>query len=202
MTDQEIIYKAIREVVNTDNPVEFAAHNSTCYTIAKYVCEELRKELNTFPAEQPISDYLQAREKISSYLYNLIFDQAHRGAPMLQHGDRRINEEVDLILKMAIRELDKKVLTEQPNDELEKEVDKQWNEEYRPYDSGYTIAELSLSDYKETARHFAQWQKEQTINKASQWLNENVVEYHPRKGELRPIVNINAFREAMEKEDK
>lgn len=48
----------------------------------------------------------------------------------------------------------------------------------------------------------AQWQKEQTINKASQWLNKNVVEYHPRKGELRPIVNSNAFREAMEKEDE
>ena len=48
----------------------------------------------------------------------------------------------------------------------------------------------------------AQWQKEQTINKACQWLNDNVVEYHPRKGELRPVVNINAFREAMEKEDE
>ena len=44
----------------------------------------------------------------------------------------------------------------------------------------------------------AQWQKEQMINKACKWLNENIVEYHPRKGELRPIVNINAFREAME----
>lgn len=48
----------------------------------------------------------------------------------------------------------------------------------------------------------AQWQKEQTIKKACEWLNKNVVEYHPRKGELRPIVNINAFREAMKKEDE
>ena len=43
MKDQEIIYKAIKEVTNTDNPAEFAAHNSTCYTIAKYVCEEIRE---------------------------------------------------------------------------------------------------------------------------------------------------------------
>lgn len=56
MTDQEIIYKAISEVVNTDKPSEFAAHNSTCYTIAKYVCDELRKQLNSLPAEQPSND--------------------------------------------------------------------------------------------------------------------------------------------------
>lgn len=59
MTDQEIIYKAISEVVNTDKPAEFAAHNSTCYTIAKYVCEELRKQLNSIHAEQP-SEELEA----------------------------------------------------------------------------------------------------------------------------------------------
>lgn len=46
----------------------------------------------------------------------------------------------------------------------------------------------------------AQWQKERDINKACEWLNKNVVEYHPRTGKLRPIVNINAFREAMEGE--
>lgn len=195
MTDQEIIYKAIREVVNTDKPAEFAAHNSTCYTIAKYVCEELRKELNTLPAEQPISDYLQTREKISSYLYNLIFDQAHRGAPMLQHGDRRINEEVDLILKMAIRELDKKVPAEQPSEDLDVEIKLE-------YKSNYKLKELTLVEFRRIIYYFANWQKEQTINKAIQWLNENVVEYHPRKGELKPVVNINAFREAMEKEDE
>ena len=65
MTDQEIIYKAISEVVNTDKPSEFAAHNSTCYTIAKYVCEELRGELNSHPSEQP-SEELE--KEIESYL--------------------------------------------------------------------------------------------------------------------------------------
>jgi len=82
MTDQEIIYKAISEVVNTDKPSEFAAHNSTCYTIAKYVCEKLREELNPLPTEQPSEDleYLatsleetigtspHSRETIISYL--------------------------------------------------------------------------------------------------------------------------------------
>ena len=53
---------------------------------------------------------------------------------------------------------------------------------------------------QDIARHFAYWQKHQTIKKACEWLNKNVVEYHPRKGELRPIVNTNAFREAMENE--
>jgi predicted aldo/keto reductase-like oxidoreductase len=56
--------------------------------------------------------------------------------------------------------------------------------------------------FEDVARHFAQLQKERIINKACEWLNKNVVEYHPRKGELRPVVNINAFREAMEMEDE
>lgn len=55
---------------------------------------------------------------------------------------------------------------------------------------------------RDAIKHGANWQKQQTINKACVWLNKNVVEYHPRKGELRPIVNSNAFREAMEKEDE
>lgn len=63
MTDQEIIYKAIREVVNMDNPSQFAAHNSTCYAIAKYVCKELREELDSTPAEQ-LSEEL---EKAADY---------------------------------------------------------------------------------------------------------------------------------------
>ena len=54
MTDQEIIFKAISEVVNTENPSEFAVHNSTCYTIAKYVCEELREQLSNELAEKHI----------------------------------------------------------------------------------------------------------------------------------------------------
>lgn len=55
----------------------------------------------------------------------------------------------------------------------------------------------TILDYLKQA---AQWQKEQTINKACEWLNENVVEYHPRTGKLRPIVNTNAFREAMDEQ--
>lgn len=93
---------------------------------------------------------------------------------------------------------------EQPSEDLEKAA-KDFVEKNSPYtdefmldnevEEAYKIAEL-------TFKRGAQWQKEQIINKASQWLNENVVEYHPRTGKLRPIVNINAFREAMEKEDE
>jgi len=95
---------------------------------------------------------------------------------------------------------------EQPSEDLEKAATALTNE---------IVGELNLGDYTDHSGHNAhwlsfkegvvagaQWQKEQTINKASQWLNENVVEYHPRTGKLRPIVNINAFREAMEKEDE
>lgn len=94
--------------------------------------------------------------------------------------------------------------TEQPSEDLEKAATALTNE---------IVGELNLGDYTDHSGHNAhwhsfkegvvagaQWQKEKIINKASQWLNENVVEYHPRKGKLRPIVNINAFRDAMEKE--
>ena len=83
--------------------------------------------------------------------------------------------------------------TEQPSEDLEKEIDRVIKEVVTPE---------TLRDYIMGFIAGAQWQKNQTINKACEWLNKNVVEYHPRKGELRPIVNINAFREAMGKEDE
>jgi len=77
------------------------------------------------------------------------------------------------------------------------------------------VGELNAGDYTDHSGHNAhwhsfkegvvagaQWQKEQTINKACEWLNKNVVEYHPRTGKLRPVVNINAFREAMENQNE
>ena len=59
---------------------------------------------------------------------------------------------------------------------------------------------FGYDDIGKTACHFVQWQKKRDIEKACEWLNKNVVEYHSRTGELRPIVNINAFREAIENE--
>jgi len=86
----------------------------------------------------------------------------------------------------------------QPNEDLEREI-----KLYQLRNPVINHQEKSLNDLvKRVAIYFTQWQKEQTINKASQWLNENVVEYHPRTGKLRPVVNINAFREAMEKQNE
>jgi hypothetical protein len=85
------------------------------------------------------------------------------------------------------------------------EAAKDFVEKNSPYTDEFMLDNEVEEAYKTaelTFKRGAQWQKEQTINKASQWLNENVVEYHPRTGKLRPIVNINAFREAMEKEDE
>ncbi len=105
MTDQEIIYKAIREVVNTDKPSEFAAHNSTAYTIAKYVCEAVREQLGNKPTE---------------------------------------------------------------------ELDVEINLEYK---SNYKLRELSPEEFREIVHHFTQWQKDNTINKACQWIQQNAEKY-------------------------
>ena len=82
---------------------------------------------------------------------------------------------------------------DQPNEDLEKEIDRVVKEVVTPE---------VLQDYIAGFKAGAQWQKEQLINKACEWLNKNVVEYHPRTGTLKPVVNLNAFREAMEKEDE
>lgn len=83
---------------------------------------------------------------------------------------------------------------EQQSEELEEEIK-------RKYKSNNALM-MPIEDFRKIIIHFTDWQKQRTINKACEWLNKNVVEYHPRKGELRPIVNINSFREAMEKEDE
>ena len=107
-----------------------------------------------------------------------------------KHGDefeQGFNNALDCISNFLIS-----LPAEQPSEELEEAANIYANKqglELKPFARRFFIAG-------------ANWQREQTINKASQWLNENVVEYHPRKGELRPIVNINAFREAMGKEDE
>lgn len=79
---------------------------------------------------------------------------------------------------------------EQPSEELEIEIK-------RKYKNNIGLM-MPIESFRKLILYFTNWQKEQTINKACEWLNKNVVEYHPRKGELRPIVNTNAFREAME----
>ena len=97
----------------------------------------------------------------------------------------------------------KSLPSEQPSEGLEEAATALTNE---------IVGELNAGDYTDHSGHNAHWhsfkegvvaganwQKEQTINKACGWLNKNVVEYHPRTGKLRPVVNINAFREAMEK---
>ena len=43
-----------------------------------------------------------------------------------------------------------------------------------------------------------EWADKTMIEKACQWMEENLREVHPRTGEEVCIVNLNRFREAME----
>jgi len=91
---------------------------------------------------------------------------------------------------------------EHPSEESIKDLIQKAEELYGVKDKSFPLSEFPKEEKRQAFIKGAQWQKGQIINKACEWLNKNMVEYHPRKGELRPIVNINAFREAMEKEDE
>ena len=49
------------------------------------------------------------------------------------------------------------------SEDLEEEVEKMWAQESKCRDTDYTIAELTKQDYKDCARHFANWQKQKDV---------------------------------------
>lgn len=150
--------------------------------------------INSLPAEQDKTN--ASRKAITMPLAERIKDKIEQ-----LKGEASYHENVQSVLNKLKVYIDI-ISTEQPSEELEKAAAALTNE---------IVGELNVWDYTDHSGHNshwhsfkegvvagAKWQKEQTISKACEWLNKNVVEYHPRKGQLRPIVNINAFREAME----
>lgn len=114
-------------------------------------------------------------------------------------GEASYHENVQSVLNKLKVYIDI-ISTEQPSEDLEKAA-KEYVKENAiiPEDCHDCEVPMYLMESATIFKDGALWQKEQIINKACEWLNKNVVEYHPRKGQLRPIVNINAFREAMER---
>lgn len=130
-------------------------------------------------------------EQIKAEIERLYNEEAERFDTSQEIGAKRILDKLDNFINS--------LPAEQASEELEEEIDSYLttNRQYAGGDEEDLWGDDCIRD---AIKHGTKWQKEQTINKACEWLNKNVVEYHPRKGELRPIVNINAFRDAMEKE--
>lgn len=86
----------------------------------------------------------------------------------------------------------KSLPAEQPSEELEEEIK-------RKYES-YNTLMMPIKDFRKLIHHFAQWQKNQTINKACEWLQKHMNDYivHGRDIDFM----YDDFRKAMEKEDE
>lgn len=136
------------------------------------------------------------KEKIIANIERLKSLTGRNGMPEAQDYYKGKNDAYNSVLRYI-----KSLPAEQPSEELVEAFD-----EVLPNPNWYISNDgedaYNVKQMEEMFCAGAQWQKDKLLNKACKWLNKNVVEYHPRKGELRPIVNINAFREAMEKEDE
>ena len=75
--------------------------------------------------------------------------------------------------------------------DLEKEIER-YEDEIQGYEGS------SRADCLNIARHFASWGKQNAIEKAVEWMKETLTYIHPRKGTEDCMVNINAFRAALE----
>lgn len=75
--------------------------------------------------------------------------------------------------------------------DLEKEIDR-YEDEIKGYEGA------SRADCLNIARHFASWGKQNVIEKAVEWMKETLTYIHPIKGTEDCMVNINAFRAALE----
>jgi hypothetical protein len=51
------------------------------------------------------------------------------------------------------------------------------------------------------ARHFAEWERKRTLDKVVEWMKANLTYTHPRKGDEACMVNIPAFRDAMNEDN-
>ena len=80
--------------------------------------------------------------------------------------------------------LSHQIQIEKPSEDLEEELDNYCvhGDIRNPNFEG----PFGYDDIRKTAIHFADWQKEQTINKASKWLADNVIHYiwKSSKGEI------------------
>ena len=86
--------------------------------------------------------------------------------------------------------------------ELWKEIDKEWNK-CEPIDDGMglEIASIEHEQFDNIAKRFYKLglnaNNNSVIEKACEWLKNNVVYTHPRTGETKCVVNLNAFIDAM-----
>jgi len=74
--------------------------------------------------------------------------------------------------------------------EIDRELETRWRGEY-----------LYTQKFRESAKHFYELglnaNNNSVIEKACEWLKNNVVYTHPRTGETKCVVNLNAFIDAM-----
>ncbi len=57
---------------------------------------------------------------------------------------------------------------------------------------------FNREDLYDSAMEMAQWKEKKMIEKACEWLEKNCTYIHPRTGKKTCVVNLNAFKKAME----
>jgi hypothetical protein len=96
----------------------------------------------------------------------------------------------------------------------EADLDKELNEYFEGWRTNYYSeteellknngCTVDIDDVKEIARHFYELglnvNNDTVIEKACNWLKDNVIYPHPRTGEAKCVINLNAFRNAMKGE--
>lgn len=94
---------------------------------------------------------------------------------------------------------------EPASEDFEKEVEKMWAQESKCRDTDYTIAELTKQDYKECARHFANWQKQKDNNDANHALVEQIKTqqmcYEKGMADMKQQLMANAICTTMQEDD-
>lgn len=88
---------------------------------------------------------------------------------------------------------------EQPSEELEEEINS-YSKESLALKFPTTDKKQIKADIEYIARHFANWQKEQTINKACEWLRQNTMKSLVLSSEDENLTKefIEDFKKAME----
>ena len=89
-----------------------------------------------------------------------------------------------------------------PSDNFSEELIKLWNEySFFDFDRLLPIVKLTNEEFKEVAIHFANWQKEKTINSACEYLQQHREEVKTEDNGIAGWIDnefIDNFRKAME----
>lgn len=136
-------------------------------------------------------------EQILAEIERLYCEEAEKYDTSQEIGAKRILDELSKFINS--------LPAEQPSKDLEEEINDYFERHFEICNDNTLKCggeEFGTYELLDVIEHFTHWQKEQTIKKAYNWLNDNFYQYGEDGRDNNGCSILYDFKNAMEKEDE